>query len=331
MATSGSYNFSVNRDDILAEGYRVARLIGQDQVMNARDIADGAMALNLIVKQWQAKSDFAPGLKVWSRKRLTLFLAKGQSRYLIGPASTDARCTEQYGRTTISAAEALGQTVISITSNTDTTTYPGTTVTMTSGDFVAVELNDGTLQWTTISGTPAATMTVADALTASASAGNYVYWFTSRAQRFPLIEYAALRIFGSTAGKATDQGLAIYRDVQEYESLPDKTASGDPTAILIEPLRITTAVTLNSQPQDVRKVVQLTAQYPSEDYDTLTDDVAYPQEWYRALAYQLGMDLCIRGGKAISPDLKLMRDEALSMAQQVNFETSGRYFEPERY
>jgi hypothetical protein len=127
MATSGSFNFSVTRNEVIEEGYKAARILGQDQTMNARDITDGAMALNLLVKQWQGRSDFAPGLKVWSRQRITLFLAKGQQRYVIGPASTDARCSAQYGRTTISATEASGQTVLSITSNTDTTTYPGTT------------------------------------------------------------------------------------------------------------------------------------------------------------------------------------------------------------
>src|SRR6185436_1436929 len=89
-----------------------------------------------------------------------------------------------YGRTTISAAEAAGQTVISITSNTDATTNPGTTVTMTSGDYVGIELDDGTLHWSTISGTPSTTMTIVDALTSAAASGNYVWWFTARAQRF---------------------------------------------------------------------------------------------------------------------------------------------------
>ena len=85
------------------------------------------------------------------------------------------------GRTTLSAAAAIG-TTISITSNTDTTTQPGTTVTMTNGDNIGIVQSDGTLFWTTISGTPGATATLASALTASATAGSYVYWFTNKAQ-----------------------------------------------------------------------------------------------------------------------------------------------------
>jgi hypothetical protein len=69
-----------------------------------------------------------------------------------GPATTDARATTQYGRTTISANEALGQTGAQHHLEHGRTTYPGTTVTMTSGDIIGIELNDGTIHWTTISG-----------------------------------------------------------------------------------------------------------------------------------------------------------------------------------
>jgi hypothetical protein len=166
---------------------------------------------------------------------------------------------------------------------------------------------------------------VADALTAAAAAGNYVWWFTSRAQRFPVCEFALLR-----DENGIDVPLAVYRSVQDYEWLSDKQADGDPTSILVETLRIATAVTLDCQPNDVTKVVNLTVLYPAEDYDASTDDVAFPQEWFRALVYQLGMDLSVRGGRPISADLKLMRDEALAMAKQVNAETIDLHFEPGR-
>src|SRR5262245_58143387 len=103
MGTSGSYNFSMTRNQVIAQAMKDARAIGFDQTPTDQEISDCSLKLNMLVKQWQGKSDFALGLKVYSRQRLTLFLAKGQQRYLIGPASTDARATAQYGRTTISA------------------------------------------------------------------------------------------------------------------------------------------------------------------------------------------------------------------------------------
>src|SRR6185503_16601123 len=129
---------------------------------------------------------------------------------------------------TIRAAEAAGQTVLDITATTDTTTEPGVTVTMTGSDIIGIEQNDGTIFWTTISSTGAGpTVTVGTGLDVAAAAGNYVWWFTSRAQRFPVIEAAVLRTEGRT-----DTQLQIYSEVAEYDlGVADKYADGQPTAI----------------------------------------------------------------------------------------------------
>lgn len=281
--------------------------------------------LNLIVKQWQGMSDFAPGLKVHTRQRVTLFLAEGQQRYLVGPASTDARATVTYGRTTIDAAEAASQTIISVTATTDTTTNPGSTSTATASDFIGIEQNDGTIHWSTISSVAAGdTITIADATSAAAAVGNYVWWFTSRAQKFVEIESAVLR-----DENYVDTPLTIYRDVREYqEGVTDKYADGDPTAILVEPLRITTAVTLDSQPTDVTKTIVLAVLYPAEDYDATTDDIAFPQNWFRALSWQLTMDSAPMFGKEITQTMKICRDESLAIARNANPEMSTLYFQP---
>lgn len=327
MTTSGSWDFSIDRDELITSSLRAARIIGKDQTPDSNHITNGAMALNMLVKQFQGPIDKALGRKAWTRQRVTLFLAKGQQRYLIGPASTDSRATTQYGRTTISAAEAIGQTVISITSNTDTTTYPGTTVTMTNGDIVGIELDDGTIQWTTISGTPAATMTIANALTVAAAAGNYVWWFTSRAQRPVLVESATLQ-----DENRKDRSLICYTEVETYERFPDKTADGDPSAVLVEYQRINTAVTFDVQPNDVTKVVNLSVLYPTEDYDASSDDVAFPQEAYRALKFMLALDMWPEYKEGDPPAfLVALATQAKAFFDGLNPETTDLYFERERY
>ena len=280
--------------------------------------------LNVVAKQFQGTADMAQGVKVHTRQRITLALAKGQQSYLVGPASTDARASTAMYRTTLSAAEAASQTVLSITSNTDTTTYPGTTGTMTASDIIGIELDDGTIQWTTISGTPTTTATVADALTGAAASGNYVWWFTSRAQRFPVLEAAVLRAVGRT-----DMSLDVYNDVRQYElGVTDKYADGSPTSVLIEPLRIATRVTLDSQPTDVTEQIVLTALYPAEDYDATTDDIAFPQEWLRPLAWELAFESHSIFGVAWTPAMEANRKEALGIARALNPENSVAYFQP---
>lgn len=322
MATSGTFNYSRTAGQIIQAAYEDLGIYAPGVTVGSADSTMALARLNMLVKQWQGNSDLAPGLKIHTRQRITLFLEKGRQSYLVGPAATDARSSTLYGRTTLSAAEAAAQTTLSITSNTDATTYPGTTVTMTSGDIVGIELNDGTIQWTTISGTPASTMDVSVALTGAAAAGNYVWWFTSRAQRFPLIESAVLR-----NENLNDMPLGVYREALEYElGVPDKYADGQPTAILVEPLRIATRVTCDSQPTDVTSQIVLTVLYPAENYDATTDDIAFPQEWFAALSWELAFRLSPSAGRW-TREMELNRQNALSMARSVNPEMSSLYFQ----
>lgn len=323
MATSGSWNYLVTAAQLIQVSLEDIGVVESGETLSSEDQDMALRRLNYLVKQWQGTADMAQGLKVWTRQRVTLFLAKGQQTYTIGPASTDSRATTQYGRTTISAAEAAGQTVISITSNTDTTNYPGTTVTMTASDIVGIELDDGTIQWTTISGTPSTTMTIAVALTGAAAAGNYVYWFTSRAQRFPDCEFAVLR-----NENITDTPLTILTEVAEYESLTDKNSDGDPWGILIEPLYLNTRITLTSQPQDVTKQIRLTVIYPAEDYDATTNDIAYPQEWFAALEWELAKRCAPAFRVPWTKDMEANWMAATAIARELNPQNSTAYFQP---
>lgn len=323
MATSGSYNFSMTAADIIQAAYEDLGAIPVGGTVSSSQSAMALKRLNILVKQLQGDVDMARGVKVWTRQRITLFLAKGQQTYLVGPAATDALATTQAGFTTLSANEAAGQTTLSITSNTDTTTYPGTTVTMTASDIIGIELNDGTIQWTTISGTPSTTADVAVALTGAASSGNKVYWFTYRAQRFPILEAAVLR-----NSDRSDRPLDVYNDIRTYElGNSDKYADGSPTCILIEPLRIATRVTLDSQPTDVTEQIILTALYPAEDYDATTDDIAFPQEAYGMLSWELAFLIAPSIGRW-TPEMESNRQRAVAIYKSMNPETVDLYYQP---
>lgn len=291
------------------------------------DSDDSTLALrtlNMLVKQWSGNADQAQGLKVHTRQRITLFLAVDQRQYLIGPGSSDARATASYGRTTLSAAEAASQTTISITSNTDTTTNPGTTATMTDGDIVGVVLSDGTIHWDVITGTPSSTeMVITTGLSGAASSGAYVYWFTSRAQRFVDIESASLR-----DSELIDTHVSVFRTVEEYERIPQKDGEGDPTMILVEPLRTQTRITTDFAPQDVTKQLRLTVIYPAEDYDATTNDIAYPQEWFAALEWELAKRLAPKFNKRWTKTHEINWEQATQIARQLNPQSTSIYFQP---
>ena len=323
MATSGSWDYSLTAAQVITAAYEDLGVISPGGTVASNDSTMALARLNMLVKQWQGNSDMAPGLKVWTRQRVTLMLAKGQQSYLVGPASTDARASTSLGRTTIDVAEASGQTVLSVAATTDTTSYPGTTITMTASDFIGVEQDDGTIHWSTISSVSAGdTVTIADATTGAAAVGRYVYWFTSRAQRFPLIESAVLR-----NENRNDMPLYVYMDAREYDQgVVDKYGDGSPTAILVEPLRITTRVTLDSQPTDVTEQIVMTVLYPAEDYDATSNDIAFPQEWLAALSWELAFRLAPSVGRW-TPEMEKNRQNALAMARSLNPETSTLYFQ----
>lgn len=322
MPTSGSYDFSLTAAQLVARAAKNLGILARGATINSDDESDLLQTLNVIAKQFQGTSDMSPGMKVHTRQRVTLFLAKGQQTYLVGPAATDARATTQYGRTVLTASAIANATTLTIASNTDTTTFPGTTVTMTASDFIGIELNDGTLHWTTISGTPAATATIASGLASAAASGNYVWWFTSRAQRFPVCEGAVLR-----NESLQDSELGVFVEASGYDQgVSDKYADGVPSALLVEPLRINTRVTLNSQPTDVTSQIVLTVLYPAEDYDATTNDIAFPQEWLGFLEWELTLRGCPMFGKTFTPEMQLNHKRAEAMARSLNPETSDLYF-----
>jgi hypothetical protein len=315
MPSSGSVDFSVSRDEIIKGALRAAKIIGKDQTPDSSHISTGAEALNLIVKQWQGRADFGANLKVWSRKTAYLFLQSGQSVYSLGPSGD--HWASSYSSTTVSAAEAAGQNVISVVSTTG----------MTAADQIGIELDSGSIHWTTIVSMGAGpTVTITTVLPSAAAAGKRVFWYTTTARRPLQLLTAVLRDTNTI-----DQPLPVNMTRQDYEALPDKTGDGDPVWVAYEATLTNGTLYLNCEPSDVTKVIRIVFLGTIEDFDALADTPDYPQEWFRALKYQLAMDLYPEYREGDIPiSLKLLRDESLSIAQNTDPETSDAFFEPGR-
>ena len=68
--TSGTWTFSVMRDDIIRHAMLDIGALDGEEVPTAQEITDCAFRLNMIVKQWMGNMDFAHGLKMWQRQSL---------------------------------------------------------------------------------------------------------------------------------------------------------------------------------------------------------------------------------------------------------------------
>lgn len=313
MTTSGSVDFSVNRDEIIDQAMRDATILGVDQWPNADDIRDCSRKLNLFVKQLQGRADFGGNLKVFARKTAYLFLQQGQSVYSVGPSGDN--WTGSYSSTTLGAAKNASATAVTLSSAIGA-----------NADNIGIQLSDGSIGWSTISAGGGTTSLTLPANTLGAAAnGARVFTYTSKARRPLQLLTGVLRDVNTK-----DTPLAVNKTRQDYEAQPDKTADGTPLWLAYEATLTNGTVYLSGEPNDTTKVIRIVFLGAPEDFDAITDTPDYPQEWYRLLVAQLAIDICPMYGKSVTAELKLARDEALAIAQNTDAETSDIIFEPGR-
>ena len=259
MATSGSTNFTVNCDEMIAASLRYIGVLGTGETPTADQSSETRQAMNMMLKLWQAD-----GLNIYLRKRATLFLQEDTNTYNLGPSGDHA--TTSYSSTTLSAAEASGQIVLSVTSTTG----------MTASDYIGVEQDDGTLHWSTISSTGAGTVTIASATTAAAASGNKVYWYTTKVSR-PIDVVQAFIRDGSIDYEVRKM------EYGDYWRIYDKTTNTRPTRFSYDPQMTNGILRINYEPTDVTETMELVIHRPVEDLDAGTDDIDVPVEYYESI------------------------------------------------
>ncbi len=83
MATSGSTDFSVSRDDIIKRALRILGVLAQGETPKTDQTTEAAVALNGLVKAWEAD-----GMPLWAIKSFSVPLTSGISTYQIGVGKT---------------------------------------------------------------------------------------------------------------------------------------------------------------------------------------------------------------------------------------------------
>ena len=83
MATSGSTNFSINRDQLIAGALRIAGAISQGETPSATLYTETAEALNMFIKAMQAD-----GMPLWATKKYAITLTTSAADYTIGVSQT---------------------------------------------------------------------------------------------------------------------------------------------------------------------------------------------------------------------------------------------------
>jgi hypothetical protein len=107
MATSGSTNFVVTRDDIITRALRIVGGVGQNETPDPSAITEAALALNMIVKERQAD-----GMQLWKMATSTPQpLTASVNSYIIGiggaiPQTAPLKILQAWMRTTATNADS---------------------------------------------------------------------------------------------------------------------------------------------------------------------------------------------------------------------------------
>src|SRR6267378_5404388 len=316
MTTSGTYTFSVNRDQILRLAMMNIGKLDEIETPTAQETTDCSLYLNLLVKQWQGKADFAPGLKTWTRRHGHLFLSGITGQYTLGPAGIG--WTTSYTHTTLTAAAAGGQ------ANAVVTSVAGLTV----GDNFGVTLDSGTIFWGIIQSinTGTKTVTLTSNFPSQAGVAQDVFDYTTTATQPVVIETVFLRdIFNS------DTPIRIMT-LEEYDFLPSKTNPqfiSDPTAIYYE-FQLTNGVLYTdcAAANDVSKHLGITYMEAIQDFNNPNDTPEYPQEWFLALVWGLAEMIAPMFNAPWTQNMAKNAATSLAIAQKKEPARSVMYFQP---
>lgn len=304
MATSGSYNFNMTAADIIQEALEYLGVAGVGATISSEDQASCLRTLNAMVKNMQTE-----GIGLWKARELTLFPGHEEYSFDIGPSGD--HCSMAGYKTEIATAAASGAGTITVDSDDN----------ITNGDYIGIELDDGTLQWTTVNGVPAANVvTLTAVLTDTVSVDNHVYNYTSKTQR--PVEIIEARIVDSDTSEI--QIGIISRD--EYKGLSNKTEVGTPTQVYYDPQLTNGKLYVWPAVDDVKQYLKLEVKIPIEDFDAAANDPDFPQEWFLALSHNLAVLVAPKFGKPIDNNFLARAEMLKDRLRGTDTENASLYF-----
>jgi len=303
MAVSASKNYAITRANIIEAALRKIGVFDQNESVSGNDTAGADLALNLMVKEWAAR-----GADLFLRQEVTMFLQPQTKKYTMG-TSGDAEASTTIVETTLSAAEASGQTVISVTSSTG----------MTAADRVGIKMDDDSIHWTTIVSVDSSTqITITTATDDDAASGNNVYTYTTKADRPQKLLYAFRRDVNDF-----DTEVNIIGE-NEYQRQSNKDAEGPPTEVWYRPTLDTGQ--LHVWPVDggavYDKLILITQTIP-DDFDTAANNPEFPIEWGNTLIWGLAAEL---GPEYGIPDKEIKRNftiAELKLAELLSYDVEN--------
>ncbi len=273
MTSSNSYNFISNEQELIADAFTTIGIHFAGETIPVENYEFARRQLNRMIKYWGRKGH------LWTIGVGNLILTPGVNTYTLN--DTTAHWSDALVNTTVSADEAIGQTAISVTSSTG----------MTAGDYVGVIQDDDTILWSTISVVNSSVLiTLNDALTVAATAGNRVYTYTTIAQPPVRIEWIVRR----TTDDIDIELNQLSR--KDYDTLSNKELAGMPVSYYYDPKVNNGRLFIYQTPDDPTTTLRITYRRELQDIDLVTQTMDFPIEWEECIVLHLALRISSLGG-----------------------------------
>lgn len=322
MATSGSVDFIGTRDSIILAALKGMNVINKRVAsLDSDDASTCAVFLNQEAKHWMTLRP-----NQWKKKKAFIFPEKDKYQYLIGANSTDDRCFNSYSTTVLTADSAASDTTLTV----DTLIGSNT-------NLIGVELDSGSIHWTTINGAPSgSTITLTSGVATAAASGNRVYVGSARITR-PVKIYSFWR-------EHVQSDDTVYRCPMEKIAFSDhyrvyggQQVNAIPTMAMVEDranVNTTDPVLINLLPTaEASEHVVVGFMYEAliEDFDASGDNPDFPVEATKVLTLGLQMRTMTLYGvpDSIKADIRAQYQEAKDEFLRHDSDDTPYYFEPD--
>jgi hypothetical protein len=311
MARSGVYTFNMTAGEVVLAAARKLGIVAEGAGLSDAGMTTGLQDLNLMLKSFPLK-----GIDLWRYEEMVVFLNTTSSKYLIG-ASGD-RASFNSHKTEIATAAIAGASTITVDSDDD----------IANGDVIGIELDSGTIQWTTVNGVPAANVvTLTATLTGAVAVDNHVYNYTTIAQR-------PERVYNGRVINASDSEVTIESmSLSDYQDNAVKATTSFPTGYCYVPTIDNGTLYVSGITNSVKNRLAFSVQRQLQDITSIADNIDIPQTHLKAVIFNLAVDMAfdyniIDVNSAHYQEIKATAKQLLDEAEDFDIENTSVKFEP---
>lgn len=312
MGTSGQYNFTLQRNELVTNAFYLMNWVPKGQPLAAEDLNYGITQLNNMVTSWARKDIY-----LWKYEIIFLFLQYAQNKYVISPTATD-HSTLAYTQNFLDADADTPDTSIDVVDSTG----------FVIGYNIGIVTNSNYVFWTTITNVVGNTITLNSAITEEASSGNIIFVYQSLPQKPLKIKYATLLTPQNQALTGGYETQLVMLARKDYQTLSVKGQPvGYPSQLMFEPRRTEGWVWVAQSPQDTTQVMKLNCLYPFEDFVTANDDADFPTEWTDTLVWNLAKKLIPAYGVEGQRVTEIKEEADLLFQQLLDYDNEDTYLQ----